>query len=111
LTNELLETKHSASEAEQFKREGCGYIAAKQIYLMLDIVREAVDDVGPENFDTQALYDAATSWVYEHEGIEDFNNFSETKRIAQNYYAIYRVVGAEKDLQRVSEWLPEVTEP
>ncbi len=79
---------------------------------MLDIVRKAVEAVGAENFDSQALYDAATSWTYEYEGISDFNSFDENKRIAQNYYAVYELDAAEEDIFRVhKDWLPQVTSP
>ncbi len=111
LINQLLAEKHSASEAEMFKNDGAAYLSAKQAYLMLDIVRQAVENVGPENFDSQALYDAASSWSFEMEGIEDFCSFNETKRMSQDYYVIYEAVGDDQTLNRISGWMPQVTEP
>ncbi len=112
ITNQLLDEKHSPSEAEKFKGEGCGYIAVKQVYLMLDVIREAVESVGADNVDSQAIYDAATSWVYSYEDVDDFNSFTPTKRIAQNYYAVYEIKAAEEDIFRAhEEWLPQVVAP
>jgi len=112
ITNQLLSENHSPKEIEEIRSQGCGYIAVKNTYLMLDIVRKAVEAVGAENFDSQALYDAATSWTYEYEGISDFNSFDENKRIAQNYYAVYELDAAEEDIFRVhKDWLPQVTSP
>ena len=111
LTNKFLDEKRP-SEADSIRQEGAGYIAVKQTFLMLDIVRQAVENVGAENFNTQALFDAANSWSYSLYGIEDFNSFTETKRFSQNYYAVYEARAAEKDIFRLhDEWLPQVTEP
>jgi len=111
LYNASLDAK-GPEKAQSIRQEGCGYIAYKQIYLMLDIVRQAVETVGPENFSTQALYDAATSWSFSVDGIDDFNSFDESKRISQNYYAIYEATAADMDLhRRHDEWLPQVVTP
>ncbi|MFO8102359.1 MAG: ABC transporter substrate-binding protein [Dehalococcoidia bacterium] len=111
LINQLLTTKHSPVEAEMFKDDGVTYLSAKQAYLMLDIVRKAVEKAGPENFDSQALYEAATSWSFEMEGIEDFCSFTDKKRMSQNYYSVYEASGADRNLYRVSDWMYQVTEP
>ena len=111
LINQFLDEKRSG-EADEIRQAGCGYIAVKQIFLMLQIVKETVEAVGAENFSSQALFDAASSWSYSLYGIDDFNSFSETKRFSQNYYAVYEARAAEKDLFRVhDDWLPQVTEP
>ena len=111
LTNQFLDEKRPG-EADEIRQAGCGYIAVKQIFLMLQIVKETVEAVGAENFSSQALFDTASSWSYSLYGIDDFNSFSETKRFSQNYYAVYEARAAEKDLFRMHEdWLPQVTEP
>ena len=111
LINQWLEEKHSPSQAEMFREEGITYLSARTVYMMLDIVREAVEKVGPQNFNSEALYEAAVSWNYEKEGIEDFCSFSETNRMAQEYYAIYEAVSDAKTLNRVSDWIYQVMEP
>jgi len=115
MTNELLD-RYRPEEAHDIKRNGCGYIGAKHVYLMCDIIKEAVETVGPESFDTQALYDAAATWTYIYEDISDFNNFSSEKRYASNYYAVYEARACEtpddSDLFRAhDDWLPQVMEP
>ncbi len=111
MINQLLTEKHSPDQAQKFRDDGVTYLSAKQAYLMLDIVRQAVETVGAENFDSQALYDAATSWSFEMEGIEDFCSFNETKRMSQNYYAVYEASGDDKTLYRMSDWMYQVMEP
>lgn len=112
---ELLE-RYRPDEAYSLQRQGSGYLAAKQIYLMLDIVRQAVNEVGPEYYDSDILYRAAQSWEYEYEDISRFNNFKPDKRYSQNYYAMYEArageTPAESNLFRIQEdWIPQVTSP
>ena len=111
LINQILNEKHSPEDVQRFKKEGVGYLSAKQSYLMLDIVREAVEEVGPENFDSHALYNAANTWSYDMAGIEDFFSYDEKKRMSQNYYAVYEADGDNKTLNRISDWMYRVTDP
>ena len=112
LTNRLLDEYHPAQDAASIRGQGCGYISVKHHYLMLDIVRKAIEASGPENFDSRALYDAATAWSFEYEGIPDFDTFDQTKRIAQNYYAVYEAKADQENIIRShTEWLPQVTSP
>jgi len=111
LVNSILEEKH-AHDAEEIRKSGSGYIAGTQACLMLEIVKKAVSEVGPENFNSQALYDAATSFRFTLDGIEDFATFDETKRYVQNYYGIYEASASERDIFRVEpEWVEQVTVP
>ncbi|MFO8101318.1 MAG: ABC transporter substrate-binding protein [Dehalococcoidia bacterium] len=112
LTNQLLDEKHSESEAKAYRQQGCTYISIKNLYIMLDIVKETVERYGAENFNSETLYETATSWQFEYDGIPDFNNFTETKRIAQNYYAVYEASAAVENIVRAHEdWIPEVESP
>lgn len=109
ITNQLLSENHSEEKAAEIREQGVAYIGVKQNYLMLDIVRKAVKEVGAENFDSQALYDAAISWQYEYEGITDFMSFTQTERIPTHYYAVYETRGSEQDVFRLhEEWLPKL---
>jgi len=87
LTKELLNKNH-AGNAEEIMRGGVGYISVLNLYEILEIVRQAVEAVGPENFDTQALYDAAQNFSLVVDGVERAS-FSDTKRYSTNYYAVY----------------------
>jgi len=112
IINHLLDTKHSEAEANAMRAEGCGYLGAKQEYLILDIIRETAERYGPENINAQTIYETAIDWSFAYEGLEDFNNFNETKRISQNYYAVYEASAADQTLYRAhTEWLPQVEAP
>ncbi len=110
LTKELL-NKNRAGEAEEIMRGGVGYISILNLYEVLEIVRQAVETVGPENFDTQAFYDAAQNFSLVIEDVERAS-FTETKRYSTNYYAIYEANGDEKNIFRIDpEWYYHQVEP
>lgn len=111
LANQLLIENHPDT-AEETRRVGSGYLSIQQEYMMLEIIRNAVETVGPENFDSQALYNAATSFSFSLGGIKEFATFDENKRCVQNYYGIYEVDAAQKDLFRVDpKWYEQVFSP
>lgn len=110
LNKEMVQRYHSG-DAETIMRE-TGYIAAGTNFRWLvQIIKKAVDTVGAENVDSQALYNAAESFYLTADGIEGFGNFSPTKRTFVNYHIFYKFDGATKDLVRISDWRPNVTEP
>ncbi len=111
LSNKLLTEKHP-DIAEQTRRNGSGYIAGKQLFLLLEIIKETVEAVGTENFDSQSLFDTATSFSFALDETEDFASFNEDKRYVQNYYAIYEARASEKDIFRAdTEWIEQVYSP
>ena len=78
---------------------------------MLEIIGNAVQEVGPENFNSDALYHAAESYIDYKEGLE-IASFSEDKRYAVNYYTMYEISASEKDLILIDpEWYRQSTEP
>ncbi len=111
LNKELLYENHP-DEAEEFIQAGAGYMSASVVfYPMIDIIAQAVEAVGAENFTSQALYDAAISYSLEVDGIER-SGFTETKRYALSNYRIYRASAAGKDIIRADEnWIPHLVEP
>jgi len=110
LTKEILYKNH-ADSAEKIKASGNGYTAIVTFYAMLSIIADAVGTVGPDNFDSQALYDAAQSFSLTIDGVKRYS-FDETKRTATNYYVMSEARGAEKDIFRVNtEWIPMVVAP
>ena len=75
----------------------------------MDILKQAVEEVGARNFDSQALYDAAITWQFEYEGIPDFHFYTQSVRIPANFYAVMEVSAEEQDLFRMHEdWLPKI---
>ncbi len=110
LTRQLVDQYHS-DEAEEIIRSGNGYLSVNQIYPMFMIIADAAEAVGPQNIDSQALYDAATSMVFTVEGVQRAS-FNETKRDAVDAYSIYEARAAEDDIFRVQdEWFPTVRNP
>ncbi len=110
LTKELLWENHS-SKAEEIMRSGVGYLSTSCIYQLLHIIRNAAENVGPENLDSQAVYDAAVTYTENIDGI-DMYSFDETKRCSTNYYIVYEADGERQNLYRSdAEWLPMIMEP
>lgn len=90
---------------------GVGYLAVNGSVILLEIISDAVEAVGPENFDSQSLYAAAESFSYNVDGIER-DSFSSTKRTSLNYVGLYEARATEKDIFRViPDWYPIVYEP
>ena len=111
LAQKVLHEYHP-DEAEDIIRAGTGYLGGiVKAYMMFEIIADAVEAVGPENFNSQALYNAAESFSLITDGLEK-ESFSETRRASTNYLAIYELRAAEKNCFRADpEWLPIVNEP
>lgn len=67
--------------------------------------------MGPQNVDSQAIYDAATSFVMTTDGVQRLS-FGEEKRNAIDAYAMYEARSPENDIFRMhEEWYPTVRGP
>ena len=111
LSKQLLHEYHPG-EVDAIIREGPGYQAVRGIYIMMEIIKDTVETVGAENFNSQAPYDAAQSFSLTLYGIEGCHSFTDTKRTSLNYMSMYEIRGSEEDLFRVDpEWIPVVREP
>ncbi len=99
-------------EAEGIMQTGVGYMPmGGAYYVMVDIIRQAVKSVGAENFNSQALYDAAQSYSLVVDGVQRYS-FNETKRYANDSLAIYELRADEKNLFRADpEWIPVLQNP
>ncbi len=105
LVKKLLNDNHP-DKAEKIKRAGVSYMVVSQDLVMLEIIQKAAEAVGPENIDSQALYDAAQSYALIIDGIQRFS-FTDTKRFGCDKVGIYEAVGAEETIIRVDpEWIP-----
>ncbi|NQT74675.1 MAG: ABC transporter substrate-binding protein [Chloroflexi bacterium] len=111
LNKKVLYENHP-DEAEAIIRAGSGYLAVAGIYYpMFEMIADAVEAVGAENFDSQALYDAAKSYSLVIDGIER-SGFAETRRYALSNYMIYKASAADEDMIRAAEnWIPHLVEP
>lgn len=87
-------------------RDPQGYIGGVQIYyFILDILREAIEAVGANNFDGQAYYDAALNYRVDMEGFPEWT-FTETRRYLIEHVMVYEWSAEEEDLVRLSDWIP-----
>ncbi len=110
LTKELLNSNHNDS-TESIMRSGVGYLATSCLYQLMQIIKNAAEEVGAENLNSQAVYDAAVNYVEDLDGVDRYS-FNESKRCSTNYYVIYEADGEKKNLYRADpDWLPLITEP
>ncbi len=111
-TNRILDETHSASRAQEIRNMGSGYLSlGTSLYTMLEIIRQAAETVGPDNLNSQAIYDSAQLYSFTADGLP-LLDFTETKRYLMNYRLVYRADATEEDLVPISEnWLPVVVEP
>ena len=111
LSKYLLQ-KYHPGKLEEMMRTSNGYLIVNSVYIMFELIRKTVDEVGPEDFSSQALYDAAGDFTLEIDGrVSD--SFSKTKRLSRNWLAIYKYDANKQDLVRVDpdEWLEVRREP
>ncbi len=110
IPKQLVHEKHP-DDAETIINSGVGYMAMNQIYSIFVIIANAVEAVGPQNFNSQALYDAATSFTLSTDGVQRWS-FDENKRDAVDAYAMYEARVAEEDIFRIhDEWYPTLRNP
>ena len=110
LAKQLVYENHP-DDAESIIRSGNAYLAVNQAHAMFCIIANAVKAVGPEHFNSQALYEAATSFTYSCDGVQRVS-FNDEKRNATDSYAIYEARATEEDIFRMhDEWIPAVRNP
>ncbi|MBM4462724.1 MAG: ABC transporter substrate-binding protein [Chloroflexi bacterium] len=114
LAEDILHRYHSASEANEIiYRGGCSYLGTGQtLWAILEVVKAAVEEVGAENFDGQAFYNAALEYKLSSPVWEGYPQwgFTQTKRYWQDDEMIYEWSAEARDLVRISDWVPLVTE-
>lgn len=109
LLKQLLNEYHPA-EADKIMRESIGYIGGGvQMYFFLQLLQQAIEEVGAEDFDGQAFYDTAVNFKLTMEGFEEWG-FSATKRYCQDHGRIHKVNAEAEDLEIVGEWVPLLTD-
>ena len=105
LAKRLLNENHAA-EAASIEATGIGYIGAfHQVYAFYQVLQQAVEDVGAENFDGQAFHDSATGFSTTWDGYQEWG-FTDTKRYTWNYTGIYEWSAQQADIVRkVPDWV------
>ena len=105
---ELLLSKYRAGEAESIKRDfGPAYPAAMVPLVVIDIIREAVAEVGAENFDGEVFYNTAVKWRKTYGGFDEWT-FADGKRYAARHVKIYEYQADVGGPVQLTEWLPIV---
>ena len=89
MINSLLKSNYAEARINEILTNGAAYRSSLRIHMICDIIRQTVAEVGAENFSTEALAQTAKAWSFSYGDIEDFSNFTETKRFSQNYYGFY----------------------
>ena len=103
--------QYHPDSAEDIKIRGSSYMAIGSYLKMLEIVADAVQNSGVENFDSQSLYDAAQSYAKSIDG-RDAYSYTNTKRFMPNEIGVLEVRAKQKTPVRTDPiWYPILTEP
>jgi len=108
LMNQLLH-QYRPDEGEEIISTGTGYVGAgHQVIPIFEILQQAIEEVGAENFDGQAFYNAAlkyetTSPIWEGYPVW---SFSETKRYLVDHIVVDEFDAEAQEVVRITEWLP-----
>ncbi|MBM3133206.1 MAG: ABC transporter substrate-binding protein, partial [Chloroflexi bacterium] len=97
LAREILRKYHGEEAAIKMEKEDPVYINAfHQFYGLVDILKQAVEAVGAQNFSQQALYDTLTSFKTDPvEGYAPWGFAPSTDRFGYDYMLVYRADGAK----------------
>jgi len=107
LAKQLLD-RYRSGQAEDIIHAGSGYLGGfHNAYAIFEILQRAIEDVGAENFDGQAFYDAASEFKVTWEGYPDWA-FTETERCLVTHLVVTEWDADAEDMVTVSEWLPVV---
>lgn len=105
--------RYRPGEAEKVIDSGTIYIGGFQgAYALLEILQQAIEGVGAEDFDGQAFYDAAVRYKTAGaiwEGYPEWG-FTETKRYLVDHVGVYEWSAEAGDMVRVSDWLSSEVE-
>jgi ABC-type branched-subunit amino acid transport system substrate-binding protein len=114
LATTLVHKYHSAGEAQDIIASGNSYVGpAFMMTGILEVLQQAVKNVGAENFNGQAYYDAAlnyktTSSIWA--GCPGFS-FSQTRRKLMDHSLITAYKSGDvKDYVTISDWLPDIVD-
>ena len=105
--------QYRPSQAKEIIDAGVGYVGAgHQMIAIFEVLQQAIQKVGAENFDGQAYFDAAINYKTTSalwKGYPQWG-FSQTKRYLVDDNVIYEFRASEQDLVRITDWLPMVKE-
>jgi hypothetical protein len=109
LATTLVNRYHSGGEAQDIIASGNAYVGvAFMVTGILEVLQQAIQNVGAKNFNGQAYYDAALNYKTTSSmwaGCPEFG-FSETRRTLMDKSVITVYEG--ENYVRISDWLPNV---
>ena len=108
LARNLLTEYHGEGELPNQILSGNTYLGiVHQVYGLIEIIRQAVDSAGGENFSQEVLYDTLVSFAIDYGEAYEPWSFSETDRFSYDHLVMYRADAAQQTLVRVDpEWIP-----
>ena len=112
LANWILDNYHSEAEAAALVGLGGGYLGTYgPVYSFLNVLTEAVDSVGANNFSLEALYQTAIDFSADFEGYEKWS-YSESKRTSWEHLGIHEASATAQDIVRNdTNWYPVLYTP
>lgn len=112
LAKQLL-NKYRHEQANAIIYKSLSYVGGTQnVACILEILRNAITQVGAQNFNSQAFYDAAVNYKTGGPLFEGYPqwSFSETKRYLVDQIVVSKFSAEANDVVRVSDWIPLVIE-
>ncbi len=108
LANKLVRENHD--DADDIISSGFAYVnSIHGIYGMISIIKQTIENVGPENFSHEALYNTLISFSADFGESYEPWDFNETKRHAWDHLGVFRLDDVEEDLVRLEpDWYPVV---
>ena len=101
--------RYRPGQAEEIIHANSSYVGGcHQSVAIFQVLQAAIEEVGAENFDGQAFYNAATRYRTSGPMWEGYPGwaFGETKRHLVDHCLIYEFDTAAQKLVRLSDWLP-----
>ena len=113
LTKTILQ-RYRPNQAEEIKEAGVSYMSVQQHYLMLELIKATVMEVGAENFSSEAMYNTAQNFTLTMDGCK--HSYGPGKVTSSDTLAIYKIDESaptllEKMYRADPEWIPVVYEP
>jgi len=105
----LLKSGGEAALKKAMEREHGFLTSTHQFYGFLEMIRQTVERVGPENFSAQAMYETLTSGFTTQYGDEyaPWGYVPSTDRFGYDWQLAYRINGATGELIKADpNWLP-----
>ena len=106
LVNLAKQNIEARPDTQKYYDAGTSYLGPFISYMgVLEIIAETAKEVGPENVDSQTLYETAQTFSMDLNGHEFA--FSPTDRNAFDSFGVYHLSAEDKNLFRVSpDWVP-----